>query len=101
MNGVKTYVPAWPFDIGIVGLGIVGAHQITREAEEVIRRSKRTFVIESGYGVTQYVKTLCHDVKSLAGLYEVGKNRLPTYRKMAAEVISAALSTPPVCLATY
>jgi uncharacterized protein YabN with tetrapyrrole methylase and pyrophosphatase domain len=101
MNGVKKNVPIWPFDIGIVGLGIVGVHQVTREAEEVIRRCKRTFVIESGYGVTQYVKTLCPDVKSLAGLYEVGKNRLPTYRKMAAEVISAALSTPPVCLATY
>ncbi len=42
---------AWPFDIGIVGTGIVGARQRTREAEEVIRRSRLTFVIESGYGL--------------------------------------------------
>ena len=40
--------PVWPFDIGIVGTGIVGTHQLTREAEEVIRRCKRTFVIDSG-----------------------------------------------------
>ena len=44
----------WPFDIGIVGTGIVGAHQMTREAEEVIRRSNHTFVIASGFGVVEY-----------------------------------------------
>jgi hypothetical protein len=27
-----------PFDIAIVGLGIVGIHQVTREVEETIRR---------------------------------------------------------------
>jgi hypothetical protein len=51
--------PVWPFDIGIVGTGIVGTHQLTREAEEVIRRCKRTFVIDSGYGIAEYLATLC------------------------------------------
>jgi precorrin-3B methylase len=101
MNAASTAVNVWPFDIGIVGLGIVGVHQITREAEEVIRRSKQTFVIESGFGVTDYLRTLCPKVKSLGGLYEKGKSRLPTYRKMAAEVVSAALKDTPVCLAAY
>jgi uncharacterized protein YabN with tetrapyrrole methylase and pyrophosphatase domain len=91
----------WPFDIGIVGLGIVGTHQITREAEQVIERSKRTYVIESGYGITDYLKTLCPEVTSLGSLYERGKSRLPTYRKMAATVVAAALNEPPVCLAAY
>lgn len=91
----------WPFDIGIVGTGIVGAHQITREAQEVIRRCKRTFVIESGYGAAEYLKTLSPEVVQLGTLYEPGKNRLLTYHKMAAEVVSAALADAPVCLATY
>jgi len=91
----------WPFDIGIVGTGIVGTHQLTREAEEVIRRSRRTFVIADGYGVTDYVRTLCADVTDLGVLYEPGRNRLPTYHRMAAEVVGAAVADPPVCLATY
>lgn len=91
----------WPFDIGIVGTGIVGSHQLTREAEEVIRRSRHTFVIESGYGMSAYLETLCPKVTELGPLYEAGKDRLPTYRRMAAEVISAAVEEAPVCLATY
>lgn len=91
----------WPFDIGIVGTGIVGTHQLTREAIEVIRRCRKTFVIADGYGVVDYVRTLCPDVVDLGQLYEPGRNRLPTYHKMAAEVIAAAQAEPPVCLATY
>lgn len=93
--------PVWPFDIGIVGTGIVGTHQLTREAEEVIQRSNHTFVIASGYGITEYLETLCARVTDLSYLYEPGMNRLPTYHRMAAEVVSAALVEAPVCLATY
>jgi precorrin-6B methylase 1 len=91
----------WPFDIGIVGTGIVGTHQLTREVEEVIRRCQRTFVIDSGYGMPEYLATLCPAVTELGTLYEPGKDRLPTYRRMAAEVVSAAMADAPVCLATY
>ncbi|MGY3677074.1 SAM-dependent methyltransferase [Streptomyces sp. TE33382] len=91
----------WPFDIGIVGTGIVGTHQLTREAEEVIRRSKHTFVVASGYGITEYIEGLCPRVTDLSYLYEPGLNRLPTYHRMAAEVVSAAVVEGPVCLATY
>jgi precorrin-6B methylase 1 len=91
----------WPFDIGIVGIGIVGSHQLTREAEEVIRHCKRTFVIDSGYGIMEYLERLSPEVTSLGTLYEPGRNRLPTYRRMAAAVVSVAVADPPVCLATY
>jgi uncharacterized protein YabN with tetrapyrrole methylase and pyrophosphatase domain len=91
----------WPFDIGIVGTGIVGTHQLTREAVEVIRRCRRTFVIESGYGMPEYLETLCPEVIVLGTLYEPGRDRMPTYRRMAAEVVSAAVADSPVCLATY
>jgi uncharacterized protein YabN with tetrapyrrole methylase and pyrophosphatase domain len=91
----------WPFDIGIVGIGIVGTHQLTREVEEVIRRCNQTFVIESGYGIPEYLETISPKVQSLGSLYERGKSRMPTYRRMAAEVVNAALSAPPVCMAAY
>ena len=58
--------PVWPFDIGIVGIGIVGTHQLTREAEAVIRRCNRTFVIADGYGIPDYLATLCPQVTDLA-----------------------------------
>jgi uncharacterized protein YabN with tetrapyrrole methylase and pyrophosphatase domain len=91
----------WPFDIGIVGTGIVGAHQLTREAEEVIRRCRRTFVIDSGYGLPEYLRLLSPDVIELGTFYEPGLDRIHTYRRMAAEVVAAAVAEAPVCLATY
>jgi uncharacterized protein YabN with tetrapyrrole methylase and pyrophosphatase domain len=97
----STVQAVWPFDIGIVGTGIVGAHQLTREAEEVIRRCRRTFVIESGYGLPAYLESLCPDVTEFGDLYEPGRDRIHTYRRMAAEVVAAAVEEPPVCLATY
>ena len=101
MSGRGNERPVWPFDIAVVGIGIVGGHQLTREAQEAIRRSKCTFVIESGYGIREYIATLCPEVRGLGSLYERGKSRLPTYRRMAATVVSAALTETPVCLAVY
>jgi hypothetical protein len=90
-----------PFDIAIAGLGIVGVHQISREAEETIRRCRQTFVVDSGFGVFSYLKGICPEVTSLLPLYEEGKSRLAIYREMAAEVVNAAIGDPPVCFATY
>lgn len=90
-----------PFDIAIVGLGIVGVHQITREVEQTICRCRHTFAVDSGFGVVPYLKSICAEVTDLVPLYERGRSRLPTYRKMAAEVINAAVTGPPVCFATY
>ena len=102
MSDSDTAVQAvWPFDIGIVGTGIVGTHQLTREEEEVFRRCMRTFVIDSGYGILEYLETLYPEVRELGTRYEPGRDRLDTYRRMAAEVVSAAVANSPVCLATY
>lgn len=90
-----------PFDIAVVGLGIVGVYQITREVEEVVRRCRHIFVVDSGHGVLDYLRTHCAEVTDLTPLYVRGKNRLPTYHRMAAEVISAAIGASPVCFATY
>jgi uncharacterized protein YabN with tetrapyrrole methylase and pyrophosphatase domain len=92
---------ALPFDIAIVGLGIIGVHQITREVEEVIRRCRQTFVVDSGFGIVPYLETICAEVTSLLPLYQKGKSRLPAYRRMAAAVVNAAMAESSVCFATY
>jgi uncharacterized protein YabN with tetrapyrrole methylase and pyrophosphatase domain len=94
-------VNSLPFDVAIVGLGIIGVHQLTREAEETIRRCRHTFVVDSGFGVIPYLQGICGTVTDLVPLYRRGKNRLDTYRQMAAQVVNAALTSSPVCFATY
>src|SRR5262249_22515976 len=90
-----------PYDIAVVGLGIVGSHQITREAEETIRRSNETFVIDSAVGVLDYLRTLCPKVTDLKTVYEFGIHRRLIYRQMASVVTAAAMERPPVCFAAY
>jgi uncharacterized protein YabN with tetrapyrrole methylase and pyrophosphatase domain len=90
-----------PFDIYIVGLGIMGIWHLTREAENCIRSSREVFIIDHGFGVSDYLRTLCPRVSSLLGEYEEGRNRLETYRSMAAVVIDGALGNAPVCFAPY
>jgi uncharacterized protein YabN with tetrapyrrole methylase and pyrophosphatase domain len=90
-----------PFDIAIVGLGIVGIHQVTREVEETIRRCRQTFVVDSGFGIIPYLESLCPVVTDLIPLYKTAKTRMETYQNMALEVTDAAIENPPICFATY
>ncbi len=91
----------FPFDIAIVGLGITGVHQVTREAEETIRRCNVTLLADSGLGVGEYVRTLCLEVTDFADRLESGGHRVDFYRGIASEVVAAALEAAPVCFATY
>lgn len=90
-----------PYDIAVVGLGIVGTHQITREVEETIRRCRQTFVIDTALGVVTYLRTLSPKVTSLVSTYGEGMHRRLIYRKMASMVVAAAREEAPVCFATY
>src|SRR5215218_7416757 len=90
-----------PYDIAIVGLGITGAHQITREVEETVRRCTRTFVSDASVGVIDYLKTLCPEVTDLMPMYAAGTHRRLIYRRMASVVVAAAMEKSPVCFAAY
>ncbi|MDX6741533.1 SAM-dependent methyltransferase [Actinocorallia sp. A-T 12471] len=90
-----------PFDIAAVGLGVLGVHHLTREAEAVVSRCRRVFTVDATPGVEEYLRSLNPEVVSLLHLYEERKPRLPSYQKMAATVTAAALEDPPVCFATY
>jgi hypothetical protein len=39
---------------------------------------------DAGFGVVPHLKSICGEVISLLPLYELGKERMPTYRRMAA-----------------
>jgi precorrin-3B methylase len=90
-----------PFDIAIVGLGIVGVHHMTREVSEVISRCSKTLIIDSGFGSKEYIGRMCSEIRVMNDLYRPGYDRLPTYREMATEVVASALAQPPVCFASY
>src|SRR5262245_20618360 len=93
--------PNVPYDIAIVGLGLVGIHQMTREAEETIRRSRRLFVTDTADGVVDHLRTLCPKVTELATRSELGVHRIRIYYRMASAVVAAALEEAPVCFASY
>lgn len=92
---------ALPCDIAIVGLGIAGVHQLTRETEETIRRCTRTFVADTGTGTMEHLRTLCPAVTDLSSPEQLGQHRVAIYRGVASQVVAAALADPPVCFATY
>jgi len=90
-----------PYDIAVIGLGINGAHQVTREAEETLRRCRRIFAADTAPGVLEYLRTLTPDVTDLSGHFQPGVHRASIYQAIAADVVAAALEDSPVCFATY
>jgi hypothetical protein len=102
-SGAKAVAKAdhGPFELYLVGLGIVGVRHSTREAEDCIKASKRVFYVDHGFGIREFLEELCPNVTPLLGEYKESGSRLTTYQKMAALAVNAALDDPPVCFATY
>jgi len=90
-----------PFDIAIVGLGMVGVHQITREAEETLRRVNQIFITDIALGMVDYLRGFGPKVVDLTTRRELGVHRIVIYRRMTSEVVAAAVEAPPVAFATY
>ncbi|MGZ3382553.1 MAG: SAM-dependent methyltransferase, partial [Isosphaeraceae bacterium] len=90
-----------PYDIAVLGLGISGVHQMTKEAEETIKRSSQVFITDMASGVKDYLTTLGPTVTNLYTEYTAASHRILIYRRMASVVVSAAIDNPPVCFATY
>lgn len=98
---MSTPAPSTPYDIAVVGLGITGVHHITREAEETLRRARRTLVADVTPGVLGHLREVSPGVTDLSGHFHSGAHRAAIYRAVAAEVVVAALESAPVCFATY
>jgi uncharacterized protein YabN with tetrapyrrole methylase and pyrophosphatase domain len=88
-------------DIYLVGTGILGVWQLTREAEACLAESRKVFLVDATYGVAEHIESLGAEVINLLPEYVEGGSRIDTYRTMAARALDAALDTPPVSLAVY
>ena len=88
-------------DLYIVGLGIRGASQVTKETEGVLRRCRRVFSAAVFPQMNRYLRTICPDVIDLNFLRRQGEIRLKVYERMVEMVLEGAGESPPVALATY
>ena len=89
-------------DIHIVGLGIMSVEQMTRQAEEAIRRSNEVLYLDTGPQTRQHLEKICARTTPLfESAYVEDENRLNAYRDIAARVVDSALSHPPVTLAVH
>ena len=89
-------------DIHIVGLGIASVAQMTRQAEDAIRRSNEVFYLDTGVATREYLSQICPRVTSLYDSnYREKQRRLDDYHHMAATVVDAALDNAPVCFAIH
>lgn len=88
-------------NIFIVGLGISGFAQVTREVEQALALCKSVFYVHTEPYIESYLKRFCSDVHDLRTLYSEDQPRLATYHTMANAVLKAAESTRPVGFALY
>ena len=89
-------------DIHIVGLGIMSIEQMTRQAARAIRQSNEVLYLDTGLQTRRYLENHCKKVTPLfESSYAEDENRLTAYRDVAARVVDAALSHPPVTLAVH
>jgi Rps23 Pro-64 3,4-dihydroxylase Tpa1-like proline 4-hydroxylase len=90
------------YDLYIVGTGIVGVRQITREVDDSFRRCREVLVVDSGFGVREHIEERCPVVTDLVPVaYREGEPRIEAYDRMSTAVIEAALDHPPVAFAVY
>lgn len=89
-----------PFDLYIVGLGIVSVRQITREAESAMRSSNEILYASDAIGIDDFLRQLCERVTEVyVSTLREGEDRRSKYDRIAALVLEAALDHPPVSFA--
>jgi len=81
---------------------MVGYRQLTREAEQVLKRAKRVYLLHPLPEVRSFVDTQCGSVIDLTELYEEGSERAESYEEMAQQVVEGAEeAVEPVVFAVY
>jgi uncharacterized protein YabN with tetrapyrrole methylase and pyrophosphatase domain len=88
-------------DIFLLGLGICGYSQVTKETEQALALCRKIFYLHTEPYIGEYLKRFCNDVEDLYSLYKDGQDRLTTYRAMANRVMDAAAQGGPVAFAVY
>jgi uncharacterized protein YabN with tetrapyrrole methylase and pyrophosphatase domain len=89
------------YHLYLVGLGIRGPGQITRETEAILRRCTRIYYAHTDPAVGAYLRQLCPRVLSLRRYQGDGKSHRRTYKAIAAAVTRSATLRPPVAFAIF
>lgn len=89
------------YDIYIVGIGMLGQHQLTREVEAALRRCKEIFVLHYEPTLIKYFAEFCPNVIDLSSSYQQGAAREKIYETIGHRVLMAGQANPPVGLALY
>lgn len=92
-----------PYDVYVVGTGMVGYRQLTRETEAAFRKSDRVYLVHYQRLVQEHIENAYDtEVITLTDEYETGLNRVHTYERMADRVLDGATTTDgPVSFALY
>jgi tetrapyrrole methylase family protein / MazG family protein len=89
------------YDVSIVGLGIRGPLQVTRETDEVLRSCRVIHYVATEPDAVDYLAGFRAELNDLHRLYTVGRERMPVYRAMTEAVLRDGRERPPTALALY
>lgn len=91
-----------PIDIYVIGTGMRGYQQMTKEAEMAIEASERLYSIHLSDIYGQYIDQLDVEQYDLREHYNEGKDRVDTYEEVADTVLRGAKEADgPVAFALY
>lgn len=80
-----------PYDIYILGSGMVGYRQMTPETQAALEKSEVVYLVHGQEVVKEYIeRELTENVVSLVKEYEPEEQRTRTYERMAETVLSGA-----------
>lgn len=89
-------------DIYILGTGMVGYRQITREFEQCFEQVERALLLHPLPEVHEFVHDQCEEIIDLSEEYRKGHDRTQSYERMAQTVLDAASKTDrPVAMVVY
>lgn len=91
-----------PIDIYVIGTGMVGYRQLTKEAEAAIEESGRVYLLNLHGVVEEYLEQFDVETYDLRTYYEEHRDRREIYDSMAEHVLDAADDTDsPITFAAY
>src|SRR5262245_17800386 len=89
------------YHLYLVGLGIRGPGQVTRETEAILRRCTRIYYAHTDPTVGAYLRQLWPRVSNVARYYADGRSHRRTYEAITAAVTRGATRRPPVAFAIF
>jgi tetrapyrrole methylase family protein/MazG family protein len=100
---INTTMTTDPTDIYIVGTGMVGNRQLTRETEEAFKKSARIYHVVHHNLLKEYLEdTYSAETIDLTDSYSADGTRTDAYENMAEEVLGGAeKEDDPVAFALY